>query len=160
MTSAHDARPSGDIPESHHQVATEAIFPARPRSRPPLPCEPTARRYKSERHVRTRCAASSCASHRADLGQRIPSDHDSPPLSPMRRSVPAEPASHQFRNPRALSCTFAFAGALLMPRSALRRFTPSDPADLARHFDVSEPFARAHLKRIERLDPGHDQGGN
>lgn len=44
-----------------------------------------------------------------------------------------------------------FAGALLMPRPALRRCALLDPFALAGQFDVSEAFARSHLGRVSRI---------
>lgn len=44
-----------------------------------------------------------------------------------------------------------FAGALLMPVSALRPLAGLSHADLATRFQVSEAFVRSHLKRIRRL---------
>jgi Zn-dependent peptidase ImmA (M78 family) len=44
-----------------------------------------------------------------------------------------------------------FAGALLMPRPALRATMLSDIHPLAELFEVSESFASSHLKRIRRL---------
>jgi hypothetical protein len=44
-----------------------------------------------------------------------------------------------------------FAGALLMPRPALRNADLRDSFALADRFQVSEAFARSHLKRIQRV---------
>jgi hypothetical protein len=44
-----------------------------------------------------------------------------------------------------------FAGALLMPRPALRAANLADAVALADQFQVSEAFARSHLRRIRRV---------
>lgn len=44
-----------------------------------------------------------------------------------------------------------FAGALLMPRPALRKLKLDNTRALAHEFQVSESFARSHLKRIKRV---------
>lgn len=44
-----------------------------------------------------------------------------------------------------------FAGALLMPRPALRKVKCDDTLALAAQFQVSEAFVRSHLKRIKRV---------
>lgn len=44
----------------------------------------------------------------------------------------------------------AFAGALLMSRPALRKARLADTIALADRFQVSEAFAKSHLKRIRR----------
>lgn len=44
----------------------------------------------------------------------------------------------------------AFAGALLIPRPALRK-VELDVAALAQRFAVSEPFVRSHLRRIGKV---------
>lgn len=43
-----------------------------------------------------------------------------------------------------------FAGALLVPRSALHLVDSRDALELAHRFQVSEPFVRSHLKRIQK----------
>jgi Zn-dependent peptidase ImmA (M78 family) len=44
----------------------------------------------------------------------------------------------------------AFAGALLLPRPALRVVDLNDTYAIGAQFDVSEAFARSHVKRIRR----------
>lgn len=45
----------------------------------------------------------------------------------------------------------AFAGAFLIPRSALEGCDSHDCTDMASRFGVSEGFARSHMKRIQRF---------
>lgn len=46
---------------------------------------------------------------------------------------------------------YMFAGALLMPRPALRQAPLNDQVQLAIQFGVSEAFVRSHLSRIRRV---------
>jgi hypothetical protein len=71
----------------------------------------------------------------------------SPQVLTMRRALRSELKAYEDSEWQ----THAFAGVLLIPLPALRQYKHGDIAGIAEAFDVSEAFARSHIRRVRKL---------
>lgn len=80
-----------------------------------------------------------------------------------RSAVEASRALHRRRELKAFYDpewqAWAFAGAVLMPRPALRRMSGATISEIASEFRVSTSMVRTHVKRIPRLGFAFGKGG-